>query len=169
MRPFVIGLVSFAAILAGCASGAASATPTVAIPSTSTPLATQIPAVTPGTASETNTASTQTDSQGAITIEITPVDLAASGVTFAFDVSLNTHSVDLSMDLAAAATLIADTGRSVAALAWDAPKGGHHVSGKLIFPALVDGTPLLEGASQLTLILTGIDAPERRFAWGLPF
>ncbi|OGO49982.1 MAG: hypothetical protein A2Z30_00315 [Chloroflexi bacterium RBG_16_64_43] len=111
----------------------------------------------------------QTDSQGSITVEITPVDLAAASATIAFEVSLNTHSVDLSMDLAAAATLTTDTGRSVAALTWDAPKGGHHVSGKLIFPALVDGTPLLEGASQLTLMLTGIDAPERRFAWDLPF
>ena len=169
MSRFVIGLVSFAVILAGCTSGAASATPTLAIPSTPTPLATQIPAVAPGTTAEANAALSQTDSQGSITVEITPVDLAAASATIAFEVSLNTHSVDLSMDLAAAATLTTDTGRSVAALTWDAPKGGHHVSGKLIFPALVDGTPLLEGASQLTLMLTGIDAPKRRFAWDLPF
>lgn len=169
MRHFVIGLVLFGVVLVGCASGIETATPTLVVPSTLTPLPTLVPAATPGRAGEANIASTQTDSQGAITVEITPVDLAASDGTLAFDISLNTHSVDLSMDLAAAATLTTDTGRSVAATQWDAPKGGHHVSGKLIFPALVDGTPLLEGASQLTLILTGIDAPERRFAWDLPF
>jgi len=167
MRLSVIGLVTLTLALAGCASGKAVAIPTAAIPLTPTALPTHLPVATPGTASETNTGSTQTDNQGAITVDITPVDLAAAGETLSFEVSLNTHSVELSMDLAAAATLTTDTGRSVAALEWNAPKGGHHVSGQLTFPGQVNGTALLEGASRLTLILTDIDAPIRRFTWAL--
>ncbi len=104
---------------------------------------------------------------GAIVVEITPVDLAASGDTLAFNVSLETHSVDLSMDLAAVSALTTDTGRSVNALSWDAPKGGHHVSGTLIFPANIDGARVLSGASKLTITITGLDAPTRTFAWDL--
>ena len=167
MRLSKVGLVTLTLALASCASGKGTAIPTAVVPLTATALPTRLLTATPVTASESNTTSTQTDNQGAIAVEVTPVDLAASGETLSFEVSLNTHSVELSMDLAAAATLTTDTGRSVAALEWNAPKGGHHVSGQLTFPGQVNGTPLLEGASRLTLILTGIDSPERRFTWAL--
>ena len=71
------------------------------------------------------------------------------------------------MDLAALATLATDRGKTVQASQWDAPSGGHHVSGKLIFPATVDGQPLLEGAQKLTLTIKNLDAPERVFSWDL--
>jgi hypothetical protein len=48
-----------------------------------------------------------------------------------------------------------------------APGGGHHVAGKLLFPTTVDGTPLLKGATKVTLLLRNIDAPERVFTWEL--
>ncbi len=80
---------------------------------------------------------------------------------------MNTHSVNLGMDLAALGTLTTDTGRAVRATVWDALKGGHHVSGRLSFPASVDGTPLLNGAKKLTLTLQNVDAPERTFTWDL--
>jgi hypothetical protein len=63
--------------------------------------------------------------------------------------------------------LTTDTGRSVQATGWDAPRGGHHVEGKLSFPANVDGMPVLEGAAKLTLIVRAVDAPERAFVWEL--
>jgi hypothetical protein len=107
----------------------------------------------------------QTDEQGAVAIEIVPVKLNAPGRTLVFNVRMNTHSVDLSMDLAELATLSTDTGKTVQAIGWDAPSGGHHVSGKLSFPTDVDGSPLLAGASKLTLTLTNVDAPERVFVW----
>jgi hypothetical protein len=50
---------------------------------------------------------------------------------------------------------------------WDAPLGGHHVEGKLIFPATKDGKPILEGATKLTLTIINVDAPTRIFEWDL--
>ena len=106
-----------------------------------------------------------TDSQGAVTVIVKPLDLKSSPDTLSFEVTLDTHSIDLSMDLTALATLTTDTGQSVQASLWDAPLGGHHVSGTLSFPASVEGKALLDGASKLTLIIKDVDALERAFAW----
>jgi hypothetical protein len=108
-----------------------------------------------------------TDSQGAVTVIVKPLDLNSSKDTLSFEIALETHSVDLSMDLAALATLTTNTVQRVQAALWDAPVGGHHVSGTLSFPSNVDGKALLDGASKLTLILKDVDAPERIFAWDL--
>jgi hypothetical protein len=107
------------------------------------------------------------DSQGAVTVSVIPLNLDAPSDTLNFDVAMNTHSVDLSMDLAILATLESDTGLSVAPLIWDAPRGGHHVGGALTFPASVDGKPLLDGAATLTLTIRDVDVPERVFVWDL--
>jgi len=109
----------------------------------------------------------RSDTQGAVTLEVTPTNLSDPGDELLFEISMNTHSVDLSMDLAALATLTADNGNSVQASLWDAPRGGHHVSGTLSFPASVDGKPLLDGATKLTLTINDVDAPERVFTWDL--
>lgn len=50
---------------------------------------------------------------------------------------------------------------------WDAPRGGHHVEGKLIFPATQNGNSILDGATKLTLTITNVDAPTRIFEWEL--
>ena len=107
------------------------------------------------------------DNQGAVTVIVKPLDLNSSQDTLKFEVTLDTHSIDLSMDLAALATLTTDTGQSVPAAVWDTPLGGHHVSGTLSFPSKVDGKALLDGASKLTLIIKDVDSPERVFAWDL--
>jgi hypothetical protein len=65
------------------------------------------------------------DSQGAITVIVKPLDLNSSPDALCFEVTLVTHSIDLSMDLAALATLMTDTGQSVQATLWDAPLSGH--------------------------------------------
>lgn len=108
-----------------------------------------------------------TDSQGAVTVIVKPLDLNSSADKLSFEVTLDTHSIDLSMDLAALATLTTDSGMSVQAVVWDAPLGGHHVSGTLSFPASVESKPILDGASKLTLIINDVDAPERVFTWDL--
>jgi hypothetical protein len=69
------------------------------------------------------------------------------------------------MDLASLATLEADNGLGVQAVLWDAPRGGHHVSGVLSFPTTTAGAKLLEGAYNLTLTIHDLDAPERSFSW----
>jgi outer membrane biogenesis lipoprotein LolB len=107
------------------------------------------------------------DEQGAVTVFVTPINLDNPGERIDFDVALETHSIDLSMDLATLATLSTDTGRSVQATQWDAPRGGHHVSGTLSFPTQVDGRALLEGAMTLTLTIKDLDVPERVLTWEL--
>jgi hypothetical protein len=108
----------------------------------------------------------QTDQQGAVTVVVRPLNLAAPGATLDFEVILDTHSVDLSMNLAELATLTDGSGREVQATLWEAPLGGHHVSGTLSFPATTTGgDELLAGSSQITLIVRDVGVAERRFVW----
>jgi hypothetical protein len=109
----------------------------------------------------------KSDAQGSVTVAVKPLNLDKPGDTLVFDVSMNTHSVDLSMDLATLATLTTDNGQTVQGIQWNGPKGGHHVEGKLTFPATYDGKPLLEGARELTLTIKNVDAPTRLFTWQL--
>ena len=62
-------------------------------------------------------------SHGAVVVEIVPQKLNNPGQTLDFEVRMNTHSVDLSMNLAGLATLTTDTGKTVQAIGWDAPSG----------------------------------------------
>lgn len=107
------------------------------------------------------------DEQGAVVFEVTPLNLGTPADTLEFNVAMNTHSVDLSMDLATLSTLSTDTGITVEAAKWDAVPGGHHVEGTLIFPSAQDGTSILEGASKLTLTIVDVDASSRIFEWEL--
>jgi hypothetical protein len=124
-----------------------------------------LPTLYPNTAG--NGEMTRTDEQGAVVIEVTPINLGTSADQLEFDVSMNTHSFDLSMDLATLATLTTDTSITIQPTLWDAPGGGHHVSGKLIFPSMKGGKSILEGASKLTLTIINVDAPSRLFEWEL--
>jgi len=107
------------------------------------------------------------DNQGAVAISVEPLNLDSPGDTLKFEVSMNTHSVDLSLDLASLSTLSTDNGISVQGVAWDGAQGGHHVSGSLSFPASIDGKQILDGAMSLMLTIKNVDAPERIFTWDL--
>jgi hypothetical protein len=109
----------------------------------------------------------RTDTQGAVEFVLTPLNLDAAGATLDFDVSMNTHSVDLGWDLAAQSVLSTDTGREVTGQSW--PVGsGHHYEGTLSFPVTAaGGDALLEGAATLTLTIRNTDVPERSFTWDL--
>ncbi len=108
---------------------------------------------------------TRADEQGSVTFSITPLNLIAPGETLDFNVAMETHSVELSWNLAAQAELATDTGLTVKGLSWPV-SSGHHVEGKLTFPAkTADGKALLEGAKTLTLTIRDADAPIRTFEW----
>ena len=155
-RILLPAILIFSLVLAACS---ATVTP---LPSDlqSAPVSTE-------SASPANDSAMRIDQQGAIIIEITPLNLASPTDTFEFDVVMTTHSIDLSMNLATLSTLTTDTGISVESTLWDAPLGGHHVEGKLIFPATKDGKPILEGATKLTLTIIKVDTPTRIFEWDL--
>jgi hypothetical protein len=80
---------------------------------------------------------------------------------------MDTHSVELDMDLATLATLTTDTGLTLQPTLWDAPKGGHHAEGTLTFPASLDAKAVLDGAKQLTLTISDIDNTTGIFTWDL--
>lgn len=108
---------------------------------------------------------TQVDEQGAVVVEATPLNLNMQESTMEFEIVLNTHSVDLSMDLAQLAILTTDAGITVNATKWDAPRGGHHVTGKLLFPSKTDGKSILDGANIITLQIRDVDSSLREFVW----
>ena len=116
---------------------------------------------------EANSDLARTDEQGMVVFQVTPLNLGTPADTLEFSVGMNTHSVDLSMDLATLSTLATDTGLTLQATKWDAIPGGHHVSGKLLFPAMKDGKSILEGANKLTLTIVKVDADSRIFEWHL--
>jgi len=108
---------------------------------------------------------TQVDEQGAVVVEATPLNLNLQDSTMVFEIVLNTHSVDLSMDLAQLAILTTDAGLTVKATKWDAPRGGHHVTGKLLFPFTIDGKSILDGTNSITLQIRDVDSSLREFVW----
>ncbi len=163
-RTAILIAIVTSVLLAGCAGKAAAQPPATAMPAFATePL--RSPAAVPQSGADL----TRVDEQGMVMVEITPLNLgnAADTVTLDFDVAMNTHSVDLSMDLAQLATLTTDAGVSVQATKWEATPGGHHVRGKLVFPATKERKGVLEGASKLTLTIVNVDAPSRVFEWTL--
>lgn len=163
---FVLAAAAGAVILSACAAVRGP----IEIPATPAPVEPTMQAVIPAGVDPFAPADPQArvDEQGAVIVEVAPSIMDAAAGQIVFDVSLNTHSVDLSMDLAALATLETDTGLSVQADAWDAPLGGHHVSGQLLFPARLNNAPVLEGARHVTLTIRDLDAPIRTFEWDLP-
>ena len=157
MKPVLPLLSSIFVLFLSACSPAVKTQPVVSIPAETTPTPTQA-------ASE---GAMRTDQQGAVVVKVTPLNLDAPGQTLDFQVSMNTHSVDLSMDLAPLATLATDAGLQAEAISWDGPSGGHHVEGTLSFPATVNGKLLLEGASQLRLTIRSVDANARIFTWSI--
>jgi len=155
------------ALLAGCAAPAAvPGTPQPSGPEAS-PIRTPPPTATPDSppGPQARAYEPQTDSQGAVVFEITPLDLSANSETLEFEVVMNTHSVDLSWDLAAQAVLRTDTGREVSGLSWPVG-GGHHYTAILTFPGRTsDGGALLDGANSITMTLRATDVAERVFTW----
>jgi hypothetical protein len=107
----------------------------------------------------------QVDRQGSVEVKVSPVNLNNPGDTIDFEISLDTHSVDLNIDLVEIAMLMTDTGRFVLAEIWDAPSGGHHVEGILSFPANYKGEYLLADVNELQLIFSNLYGPERKFIW----
>ncbi len=121
----------------------------------------------PNDQAETISYGSREDSQGSVTVKVTPLNLGIAQDTLNFEVVMDTHSVELSMDLAAIAALSNDRGDRVQAVDW--PVGsGHHYEGVLSFPSSNSaGKPLLEDATRVVLVLTGLDAAERRFEWDI--
>lgn len=111
---------------------------------------------------------TQTSEDGEVTVKVTWAGPSAGPV---FTVTLDTHVVDLDgYDLRRLAVLRVDAGREVRPERWEAPAGGHHREGRLVFPAATaDGGPVIGPATRrVELIVRDVaGVPERSFRWTL--
>ncbi len=100
---------------------------------------------------------------GGVLVVVQPRTNAPIDEKWEFNVTMNTHSKPLTVDVAHAAVLIDDTGQRVTAATWrgDAP-GGHHRKGVLQFP--------FHGAKpkSIEVQIKGIGGSETRaFKWQL--
>lgn len=108
-------------------------------------------------------ATTRTSEGGQVTVV---VDWTGPGDGAVFDVTLDTHSVDLdALDLSDA-VLRNDRGETLAATTWTAPKGGHHREGALAFEG--DASTFFAGATSIELVIRGVgDIAERTLRWDI--
>lgn len=102
----------------------------------------------------------KTDSQGEVEIEVTPKILEV-GKEVSFQVTFNTHSVELDKDLVKVSKLTDDQGNEYLPVSWSGGIGGHHLSGELIFPKISENTKSLE------LKISEVGGVERIFKWEL--
>lgn len=104
---------------------------------------------------------TKEQSGGNVTVSVTPRNLTSKMLP-QFDVTFDTHSVNLDFDVTASATLTDAQGNTLGQSTWDgtAPPS-HHRSGTLTF-----SQPLKPNIQSLTLTLTDIARiPKREFTW----
>lgn len=99
-------------------------------------------------------------SDAGVEISVTPVD-TGSAKEWKFEVSMNTHSVDLDFDLALYSTLLNDRGTVASGALWQGSDGGHHVTGILSFGSWAVDT------LSLTLIIDAPGLKKRTYAWKL--
>ena len=107
--------------------------------------------------------SPQTNSRGNVTVQVKPINISKASKIWAFEVDLETHTVELSQDLVKNSVMVDDRGKSYYPVVWEGdPPGGHHRKGILKFEAI---SPIPK------LILLKInkigDTQERIFKWEL--
>lgn len=112
------------------------------------------------TNAQTSGLSPQTKTMGAVEVEVKSVSVAL-GKEVIFEVSMNTHSVELNYDYTKIATLTDDRGNSYKPTKWTGGNSGHHLEGELFFDALP------QNPKELTLTLEGIDNKSETFIWKL--
>ena len=103
----------------------------------------------------------QTNSEGAVEVEVTPIEISDTSDLRQFKIVLNTHSVELDQDLTKSTLLFDNKRNQYEPLSWDgAPPGGHHREGVLTF------RPVSPQPAFIELIVKGIDeVPERKLSW----
>ncbi len=117
----VLGALLLVAIAAGCSRGFVSPEKGEAYLSSS------------GTSHQPTNGSVQSSTGGEVTIDVEWVSV--DDAPLVFEVSMNTHSVDLDQyDLSKLAILRDDAGNEYRPLSWDSAPGGHHRQGTLTFP-----------------------------------
>jgi hypothetical protein len=101
----------------------------------------------------------QVDENGPVTVTVKPIDISEE--SWDFEVTLQTHSVDLDMDILESVTLLDPEGEEILPDIWDgdAP-GGHHRTGILMFQK-IDPMP-----DEIRVLVKDVgEASLREFIW----
>lgn len=103
----------------------------------------------------------QVNTEGQVTVSVTPLALSKAADTWRFEVQLNTHVSPLVQDLSTVALLTDGRGHDEQPIAWQGdPPGGHHRKGVLLFK------PISPMPASVTLKIRDIGSvPERSFTW----
>lgn len=102
-----------------------------------------------------------TNNDGGLVIEVTPIDFSFDK-PIQFEIVLTTHQGDLDFDLTQQSVVVDNLGNTYLPLEWQGDRGGHHLSGTLIFPQPK------EGMKQFKLVIKDIyNVGERIFEWNL--
>lgn len=99
------------------------------------------------------------DDQASVTITVAPIDVSPQAQEWGFDISMNTHSVELDQDMLQSTVLIDDQGRKYKPLSWEGPIGGHHRQGVLIFKQIIPIPKTIE------LKISNVGGVIRSFVW----
>lgn len=104
---------------------------------------------------------TQTNSEGTVTVKVTPENVSEDKKIWNFRIVLDAHTGSLDADLTKNAVLIDDQGEKLKSETWEGDSlGGHHREGVLMF-GLFSQSP-----KSVTLILQNIGGvSERKFTW----
>lgn len=110
-----------------------------------------------------NSLGTKENTQGSVSVAITPLNLNDNSPTWNFEVSLNTHSGALNADITTVSELVDDRGKLYKPVSWDGPApGGHHIKGILKF------NPILPKPKSIELKIKNVGGVEQRnFKWNL--
>ena len=105
----------------------------------------------------------QINSEGLVTVKVTPKDLTQSAASWDFEIILDTHSGNLDQDLTKTSVLTDDSENQFNAISWEGdPLQGHHRQGILKFP------PITPKPQSIELKISQIgDIDERIFKWEL--
>ena len=111
----------------------------------------------------------QINSEGLVTVKVSPRDLSQSATNWDFEIVLDTHSQNLDQDLVNASILIDDEGNQFIPVMWEAASAGeteapqeHHRQGILKFKPISPKPSFIE----LKILNIG-DIDERIFKWEL--
>lgn len=109
---------------------------------------------------------------GAVTLWVEPV-VVVPAEKIVFQVSMDTHSVNLEYDFTQVMSLTDSLEIKYAATEWDGGRGGHHLSGRLVFKPIGEQELLAKNINQqlvadlysMNLDVQGVDEQSAFFVW----
>ena len=100
----------------------------------------------------------QKKQMGEVEVEVLPLQLY-SGAPVVFELSLDTHSVDLDYDFRKISNLKDNFGNNYNVVEWGGGSGGHHLKGELTFEKLKGNV------GSIVLNLDSIGGIKEKFKW----